>query len=117
MFYRENDGTYHLPATSVDLNGDEELAIASVAAIERDRSGAFKEAAEWSTLDIMKSGTDVESVFSTAKSIYADQTALNLAPCSLGSGDSELFARATSLDPWTDACVGELMLSSYSEGD
>ena len=75
MFYRENDGTYHLPATSVDLNGDEELAIASVAAIERDRSGAFKEAAEWSTLDIMKSGTDVESVFSTAKSIYADQTA------------------------------------------
>ena len=75
MFYRQNDGTYHLPATSVDLNGDEELAIASVAAIERDRSGAFKEAAEWSTLDIMKSGTDVESVFSTAKSIYADQTA------------------------------------------
>ena len=49
--------------------------------------------------------------------LYLVATALNLAPCSLGSGDSELFARATSLDPWTDACVGELMLSSYSEGD
>ena len=49
--------------------------------------------------------------------LYLVATALNLAPCSLGSGDSELFARATSLDPWTDACVGELMLSSYSEDD
>ena len=71
--YRDDDGAYHLPATSVDLNGDEELAIASVATIERDRSGAFKEAAEWNTLDIMKSGTDIESVFSTANSIYGDQ--------------------------------------------
>ena len=49
--------------------------------------------------------------------LYLVATALNLAPCSLGSGDSELFARATSLDPWTDVCVGELMLSSRSEGD
>lgn len=39
-------------------------------------------------------------------------TALNLAPCSLGNGDSELFSRATSLNPWTDVCVGELMLSA-----
>ena len=57
----------------MDLNGDKELAIASVATIERGRSGAFKEAAEWNTLDIMNSGTDVESVFSTANSIYGDQ--------------------------------------------
>ena len=49
--------------------------------------------------------------------LYLVATALNLAACSLGSGDSELFARATSLDPWTDVCVGELMLSSRSEGD
>ena len=49
--------------------------------------------------------------------LYLVATALNLAPCSLGSNDSELFARATSLDPWTDVCVGELMLSSRSEGD
>ena len=56
----------------MDLNGDEELAIASVATIG-DRSGAFKEAAEWNTLDIMNSGTDVESVLSTANSLYGDQ--------------------------------------------
>ena len=49
--------------------------------------------------------------------LYLVATALDLAPCSLGCGDSELFARATSLDPWTDVCVGELMLSSRSEGD
>ena len=40
--------------------------------------------------------------------LYLVATALNLAPCSLGFNDSELFARATSLDPWTDVCVGEL---------
>jgi SagB-type dehydrogenase family enzyme len=49
--------------------------------------------------------------------LYLVATALNLAPCSLGAGDSELFARATSLDPLTDVCVGELMLSARSEED
>lgn len=44
--------------------------------------------------------------------LYLVATALNLAPCSLGCGDSELFARATSLNPWADVCVGELMLSA-----
>ena len=43
---------------------------------------------------------------------YLVATALDLSPCSLGLGDSELFASAKSLDPWTDVCVGELMLSS-----
>jgi len=44
--------------------------------------------------------------------LYLVATALNLAPCSLGNGDSDLFARATSLNPWVDVCVGELMLSA-----
>lgn len=44
--------------------------------------------------------------------LYLVATALNLAPCSLGGGDSELFARATSLNPWADVCVGEMMLSA-----
>lgn len=47
--------------------------------------------------------------------LYLVATALNLAPCSLGAGDSELFARATSLDPLADVCVGELMLSTRQE--
>ena len=49
--------------------------------------------------------------------IYLVATALNLAPCGLGAGDSKLFANAASLDPWTDVCVGELMLSSCSDTD
>jgi SagB-type dehydrogenase family enzyme len=44
--------------------------------------------------------------------VYLVATALNLAPCGLGNGDSELFALATSLNPWADVCVGELMLSA-----
>ena len=44
--------------------------------------------------------------------LYLVATALVLAPCSLGAGDSHLFARATSLDPWSDVCIGEFMLSS-----
>jgi SagB-type dehydrogenase family enzyme len=44
--------------------------------------------------------------------LYLVATALDLAPCSLGGGDSHLFARATSLDPWSDVCIGEFMLSS-----
>jgi oxazoline/thiazoline dehydrogenase len=44
--------------------------------------------------------------------LYLVATALGLAPCSLGSGDSELFARATHLDPFKDVPVGEFMLSA-----
>ena len=46
--------------------------------------------------------------------LYLVSTALNLAPCSLGRGDSELFSRATSLDPLEDTCIGEFMLSSIT---
>jgi len=43
--------------------------------------------------------------------LYLVATALDLAPCGLGSGDSELFARATQLDPFSNVPVGEFMLS------
>ena len=43
---------------------------------------------------------------------YLVATAMNLAPCALGSGDSVLFARATALDPLVEGSVGEFMLGS-----
>ena len=46
--------------------------------------------------------------------LYLVATALDLSACSLGSGDSELFARATKLNPWSDVSIGEFMLSSTS---
>jgi hypothetical protein len=36
---------------------------------------------------------------------------MNLAPCGLGGGDSDLFAEAAGLDYYTETSVGEFMLS------
>ena len=71
--YRDDHGIYHLPATSVSFNGDRDLATASVATVERNFDGSFEEMAEWSDLDVIKSGTDVESILSTGNSIFANQ--------------------------------------------
>ena len=71
--YRDDHGIYYLPATSVSFNGDRDLATASVATVERNCDGSFEEMAEWSDLDVIKSGTDVESILSTGNSIFANQ--------------------------------------------
>jgi len=52
---------------------------------------------------------DVGALFQT---FYLVATAIGLAPCALGSGDAELFARATGLDPVVESSVGEFMLGS-----
>ncbi|WP_327365660.1 SagB family peptide dehydrogenase [Streptomyces sp. NBC_01217] len=46
------------------------------------------------------------------QTMYTVATAMGLAPCALGTGDSGAFARATGLDPYTEASVGEFMLGS-----
>jgi len=46
------------------------------------------------------------------QTMYLVATALGLAPCALGSGDVEVFARATGVDPLHEASVGEFMLSA-----
>lgn len=43
--------------------------------------------------------------------MYLVATAMNLAPCGLGGGDSDLFAEAAGLDYYTETSVGEFMLS------
>lgn len=43
--------------------------------------------------------------------MYLVATAINLAPCGLGGGDSDLFAEAAGLDYYAETSVGEFMLS------
>ena len=71
--YRDEHGVYYLPATSVSFNGDRDLTMASVATIERNYDGSFEEIAEWSDLDVIKSGTNVESILTTGNSMFANQ--------------------------------------------
>jgi SagB-type dehydrogenase family enzyme len=48
--------------------------------------------------------------------MYFVATAMHLAPCALGGGDSELFAAITGLDPIEEPAVGEFLLGSRSDG-
>jgi SagB-type dehydrogenase family enzyme len=47
--------------------------------------------------------------------MYFAATAMNLAPCALGGGDSELFASIAGLDPCGEPNVGEYLLGSRAE--
>ena len=46
------------------------------------------------------------------QTMYLTATAMGLAPCAVGVGDSELFARASGLDPLAEPAVGEFLLGS-----
>jgi SagB-type dehydrogenase family enzyme len=49
------------------------------------------------------------------QSMYLVATAMNLAPCALGGGDSDLFAAASGLDYFTEGTVGEFVIGSRGE--
>ncbi|MEU9114602.1 SagB family peptide dehydrogenase [Streptomyces sp. NPDC048483] len=44
--------------------------------------------------------------------MYSVATAMGLAPCALGAGDSEAFTAATGLDMFAESSVGEFLLGS-----
>jgi len=46
------------------------------------------------------------------QTLYLVATAMGLAPCGLGGGSAELFARASGLDPLVEGSIGELFLGS-----
>jgi SagB-type dehydrogenase family enzyme len=46
------------------------------------------------------------------QTMYLVATAMDLAPCALGGGDSDLFAAATGLDYYAEAAVGEFLIGS-----
>jgi len=46
------------------------------------------------------------------QTMYLTASAMGLAPCALGGGDSDLFARAAGLDYYAETSVGEFLLGS-----
>jgi SagB-type dehydrogenase family enzyme len=50
------------------------------------------------------------------EAMYLVATAMGLAPCALGCGDSTVFSTATGLDPLVESSVGEFMLGSRVGG-
>jgi SagB-type dehydrogenase family enzyme len=52
---------------------------------------------------------DVGALFQT---MYLAATAMGLAPCALGGGNSDLFVRAAALDYFAETSVGEFLLGS-----
>jgi SagB-type dehydrogenase family enzyme len=55
---------------------------------------------------------DLGALYST---MYFVATAMGLAPCALGGGDSELFCKAAGLDPYLEPAVGEFLLGRAAE--
>lgn len=51
------------------------------------------------------------------QAMYLAATAMGLAPCALGVGDSDVFAAATGLDRCEETSVGEFALGSLPEPD
>ncbi|MEQ9233033.1 MAG: SagB family peptide dehydrogenase [Coleofasciculus sp. E2-BRE-01] len=51
------------------------------------------------------------------QNLYLVATNMGLAPCALGAGDSDAFAKATGLDYVVESSVGEFMLGSLPNGD
>lgn len=49
------------------------------------------------------------------EAMYLAATAMNLAGCGIGSGDSALFSLVTGLDPLAESSVGEFMLGARPE--
>jgi SagB-type dehydrogenase family enzyme len=50
------------------------------------------------------------------QSMYLAATAMGLAPCALGAGDSDAFCRATGTDYYVETSVGEFLLGSKGSG-
>ena len=50
------------------------------------------------------------------QNMYLAATAMGLAPCALGAGDSDLFARAAGTDYYGETSVGEFLLGSRRAG-
>jgi oxazoline/thiazoline dehydrogenase len=46
------------------------------------------------------------------QNLYLVATEMNLAPCALGTGNSDLFAKASDIDYYEESSVGEFMLGS-----
>jgi len=59
--------------------------------------------------------TTLKNVGVMYQTMYLTATAMGLAPCALGAGDSAAFARATRLDPLVESSVGEFTLGTRGD--
>ena len=46
------------------------------------------------------------------QTMYLTATAMGLAPCAIGGGDADLFARAAGTDYYAESSVGEFLLGT-----
>jgi oxazoline/thiazoline dehydrogenase len=60
--------------------------------------------------------TTLKNVGVLYEAMYLAATAMSLAPCALGGGDSALFSRVTGLDPLVESSVGEFILGPLPDG-
>jgi SagB-type dehydrogenase family enzyme len=56
--------------------------------------------------------TLLKNVGALFQTMYLVATAMNLAPCALGNGNSDLFAAAAGTDYYAETSVGEFILGS-----
>jgi SagB-type dehydrogenase family enzyme len=56
--------------------------------------------------------TVLKDVGSLQQTMYLVATAMNLAPCAIGCGNSDLFAAAVGTDYYAETSVGEFILGS-----
>ena len=56
--------------------------------------------------------TTLRNVGALYATMYLVATAMGLAPCALGAGDSGRFSRLAGTDPYTESTVGEFMIGS-----
>jgi oxazoline/thiazoline dehydrogenase len=62
--------------------------------------------------DAIAYATTLKHVGVVYQTMYLVATAMNLAPCALGSGDSDMFAAAAKTDYFAETSVGEFILGS-----
>jgi SagB-type dehydrogenase family enzyme len=60
--------------------------------------------------------TTLKNVGVLYEAMYLAATAMGLAPCGLGGGNSATFCRATGLDPLVESSVGEFTLGTTGRG-
>ena len=60
----------------------------------------------------MAYATTLKNVGVLYQTMYLVATAMGLAPCALGCGDSDAFARAAGADYYAEPSVGEFLLGS-----
>lgn len=60
----------------------------------------------------MAYATTLKNVGVLYQTMYLVATAMGLAPCALGGGDSDRFAAAVGSDYYTETSVGEFLLGS-----